>query len=323
MAEERNLAVARAEESDDTDSTKAELQRRMEEARESITQTVTEIKDTVANQYQAVRDTVTEALDWREQYRKRPVAFSIGALSAGFVLGYTVAGTFKDDDDDYEADDYPSYEQSDAFATTGAKPAKLSSSPYAERGLAKPAASPPTPLRSTQAAAGASYGSGSYEQSAPVQAAYDQSSAGTQEEAESNKPGLLERFKETRAYDKLQEEVSVLGDRFIEELSSVGRNVVLPALFAKVKDLFGVDLSNKQRGQGIGAVGAGTSGASASSGRSQSGGTGGGSTGTQGSYAAGSSQAAGSTGASASGGGGSSYATSENQGYQTPSPDRT
>src|ERR687893_786211 len=101
MAEERNLAVARAQDADDTDSTKAELQRRMEEARESITQTVTEIKDTVTNQYQAVRDTVTEALDWREQFRKRPVAFSIGAMSAGFILGYAVAGTFKGGDSDY------------------------------------------------------------------------------------------------------------------------------------------------------------------------------------------------------------------------------
>src|SRR4051812_34697952 len=124
MAEERNVGVARAVETDDTDSTKAELQRRMEEARESITQTVTEIKDTVANQYQAVRDTVTEALDWREQFRKRPVAFSIGALSAGFILGYTVAGTFKDDGSAYEEDDYPSYEESDAFSTTGATPAR-------------------------------------------------------------------------------------------------------------------------------------------------------------------------------------------------------
>jgi hypothetical protein len=213
MAEERNLGVARAAESDDTDSTKADLQRRMEEARESITQTVTEIKDTVANQYQAVRDTVTEALDWREQYRKRPVAFSIGALSAGFILGYTVAGTFKDDGSEYEEDDYPTYEQSDVYSTTGATPARLSSSPYAERGLAKPASSP-APQRVAQAAvASESYGGGAYEQSAPMKADYSQSSLDVQQEAEASKPGLIERFKETRAYDKLQEEVSVLGDR--------------------------------------------------------------------------------------------------------------
>ena len=55
MAEERNLGLARAPEpAGDADSTKAELQRRMEEARESISQTVTEIKETVVNQYQQV-----------------------------------------------------------------------------------------------------------------------------------------------------------------------------------------------------------------------------------------------------------------------------
>jgi hypothetical protein len=312
MAEERNLGVARAEESTDTDSTKAELQRRMEEARESITQTVTEIKDTVANQYQAVRDTVTEALDWREQFRKRPVAFSIGALSAGFIVGYAVAGTFADGDADseYTEDNYPSYEESDAYSTTGAAPAKLSSSPYAERGLARPASAPAASAPAPQAAASKAYDSTRYEQSSVSQALMSVSDSGTgAEEAESDKPGLIDRFKETRAYDKLQEEVSALGDRFIEELSSVGRNVVLPALFSKVKDLFGVDLANTQGGRSAAGTGS-------SAGRSQSG-VGSGSTGA-GSTSGG---AGGGTGTGASSGA-SSYATSENQSYQTPSTGR-
>jgi hypothetical protein len=288
----------------------------MEEARESITQTVTEIKDTVANQYQAVRDTVSEALDWREQYRKRPVAFSVGALSAGFILGYTVAGTFKGDDSAYEEDeDYPSYEESDAYATAGAAPQKLSATSYEEesRALRRAAvASTPKQRNAPQPAAVGAYGSTAYAQAAPVAADY----GAEEEEAEPKGPGLIERFKETRAYDKLQEEVSVLGDRFIEELSSVGQNVVLPALFAKVKELFGVDLSNKQRRQG-------KSIASSSSAGTATGGTGstGASTGTGATSA---SSSAGTGGSAATGsGGGSSYATSENRGYQTPSPDRT
>lgn len=306
MAEERNLAVARAEESDEVDSTKAELQRRMEEARESITQTVTEIKDTVANQYQSVKDTVTEALDWREQYRKRPVAFSIGALSAGFILGYSVAGTFKGDGSEYEEDEYPAYDESDAFSTTGAAPQKLSASSYEaeNRALRRPA-SYSAPSRGAQAVASGAHGSTQYEQAAPMPADY-----GTAEEEEADKPGLIERFKETRAYDKLQEEVGVLGDRFIEELSSVGRNVVLPALFSKVKELFGVDLSNKQ--QASSAQSAGARGASSSSGQAGTGSASG---------------ASASTGASAAGGGarggGSSYAASENRDYTASSPDRT
>jgi len=307
MAEERNLGVARAEESIDTDSTKAELQRRMEEARESITQTVTEIKDTVTNQYQAVRDTVTEALDWREQYRKRPVAFSIGALSAGFILGYAVGGTFSGDDEDaeYSGDNYPSYDESDAYTTTGATPAKLSSSPYAPRGLAG-AASAPASSPAPEASASKAYDSSRYEQPSASQALVTTGTSDTAAEAEPDKPSLMERFKETRAYDKLQEEVSSLGDRFIEELSNVGRTVVLPALFSKVRDMFGVDLSKTQSGQGTLSGGGGAS----TGGRGQ-GGTG--STGAGG----GTSRTGGDAGAGAS-----SYATSENQGYLTPSTGR-
>ena len=73
MAEERYLATARALDPDgDTDATKEELQRRMEEARESITETVSEIKETITNQYQNVRESISQTLDWREQYRRRP-----------------------------------------------------------------------------------------------------------------------------------------------------------------------------------------------------------------------------------------------------------
>ena len=94
MAQERNLATARAPEpaAADIDPTKEELQRRMEEARESITQTVSDIKETVTNQYQNVRESISQTLDWREQYRRRPVAFSAGALGVGFVVGYAVGG---------------------------------------------------------------------------------------------------------------------------------------------------------------------------------------------------------------------------------------
>ena len=93
MAEERNLGLARAPETaGDTDATKAELQRRMEEARESITQTVTEIKDTVVTQYQQVKDNISDTLDWREQYRRHTVPVTLGAVGVGLVLGYSVGG---------------------------------------------------------------------------------------------------------------------------------------------------------------------------------------------------------------------------------------
>src|ERR687890_321222 len=120
MAEERNLSLARATaEPADEDATKAELQRRMDEARESITHTVTEIKETVANQYQQVRETISDSLDWREQYRRRPLAFTIGAASVGLILGYSVAAAAPA----YDAgpDSRPSYRSGYEAASTTAQ----------------------------------------------------------------------------------------------------------------------------------------------------------------------------------------------------------
>ena len=288
MAEERNLAVARAVEDEagtagDEDSTKAELQRRMEEARESITQTVTEIKDTVANQYQAVRQSVTDALDWREQYRRRPVAWSVGALSVGFIVGYSLGGAFVGDGEDDE--DYLSYDE-DYESGSAAASGDARYSPYDSERVRSAA-----PAYAAQSVA-SGYGQRLSSPAPPQRVSDYQPAPGVESGAtEPEKPGLLERFKETRAYDRLQEEVSGLGDRLLDELSNVGQTVVLPMLFNKVKDMFGVDLSNKQQAQRSG--GTGTSGAStASTGGTQAGG---------------------------SGSGGSSYGTSENRGYGSSS----
>ena len=296
MAEERNLATVRAPESTDEDATKAELQRRMEEARESITQTVTEIKDTVTNQYQAVKESVTEALDWREQFRKRPIAFSVGALSVGFITGYCIAATFKGDGS-YDDDDTEDYE----LSATSASPA----SQYYRGDTAE---SRPSASRSyaAQAMTGGSYGSSP--------AAYSSMAADTQEDTsgeaeEPQGPGLLERFKSTKAYDRLEEEVGALGDRFINELSKTAQSVVLPALFSKVKELFGVDLSNKeseartsQRRSEDASTSASLSGGAQSSFAGVN----------RGASAAGASEGAANQPPAT---GGSSYATSENRGY--------
>jgi hypothetical protein len=102
MAEERTLGLARVQESAPEDVSKEELQRRMDEARDSISHTVTEIKETVANQVQAVKET----LDWREQFKKRPVAWSAGAAGVGFLVGYCVAATVKGEPERNEVTDY-------------------------------------------------------------------------------------------------------------------------------------------------------------------------------------------------------------------------
>ena len=107
MAEERNLATARATEATDEaeDPTKAAYQRQMEQARESITQTVAEIKDTVTTQYQNVRETISQSLDWREQYRRRPLPFTLGAVGVGLLVGYSVGGAVFGDEDEDELDE--------------------------------------------------------------------------------------------------------------------------------------------------------------------------------------------------------------------------
>ena len=197
MGEERTLAIARAREVKDDELSKEELQLRMEETRDSITQTVTDIKETVSQQYENVKD----ALDWREHFKKQPVAWSLGAAGVGFFVGYGIAACVKnyvEDDDDY---DYVSTRRS-----------------YASQPML-----------------------GEFQQEV---------SSGKAERTKTNGdqgPGLIERFKETRAFDRLQQEVGSLGDRLVEELSTTAQTVVLPALIRKIKELIGADLSDKSQ----------------------------------------------------------------------------
>jgi hypothetical protein len=86
--------------------TKAELQRRMDEARDSITETVSEIKTVVSQQYEEVRDTyetvkegVGEVLDWREQFERNPVVWGAGAVSVGILIGVGLAHLFDEEEE--------------------------------------------------------------------------------------------------------------------------------------------------------------------------------------------------------------------------------
>jgi hypothetical protein len=243
MAEERNLGLARApEDADDADSTKAELQRRMDEARESISQTVTEIKDTVVNQYQQVKDNISDTLDWREQYRRHTVPFTVGAFAVGALVGYGVMGAFTSDGDNYDEEE--AFDRIDAGF---------------DRAVARSYASAPVLGRSSSSVAEAGEDVGpetrpSYVGSYPASAARQPqgfasapSPAPEEEEEEEPKgPGMFERFKETKAYDKLQGELSTLGERFVEELSRTAQVVIVPALLGKLKDLIGIDLSTQR-----------------------------------------------------------------------------
>lgn len=74
---------------------KRQLQRQLERTRESLSETVGEIKETVDQEVRAVKKTVSSVLDYREQFQKEPLVWSLGALSAGFALGYTVGYAHK------------------------------------------------------------------------------------------------------------------------------------------------------------------------------------------------------------------------------------
>jgi len=192
MAEERNLGLARARDVGDEEPSKEVLQRRMDEARDSITNTVTEIKENVAQQVESVKD----ALDWREHFKKRPVAWSLGAAGVGFFVGYGLAAAISDDDE--PADRYV-----DSYAPK-------TSDTYA-RSLTGESLHP----------------------------------ASAKTNGKDEGPGILSRFKETSAYDRLSKEAGSLGDRVIDELSTTAHVVVLPFLLKKVKELVGLDLSEK------------------------------------------------------------------------------
>jgi len=204
MAEERTLGLARAREDYGEDVSKEELQRRMEEARDSITNTVTEIKENVAQQYETVKD----ALDWREHFKKAPVAWSLGAAGVGFFVGYGIAAAVAGD----EAD-------------------KLHYSSSAAHSLS----------------AGPAFSQRDFSQRAPSESF---STPATKTNGKNDGPGLLERFKDTSAYERLSKEAGALGDRLVEELSTTAQQVVLPALLKKIKTWIGVDLSAKSPSMG-------------------------------------------------------------------------
>jgi hypothetical protein len=75
---------------------KRELQRQMETTRQSVSETVGEIKETVNQQIAVAKQTVSGVLDYRDEFKKEPLVWSLGALSAGFALGYTMGYAHKE-----------------------------------------------------------------------------------------------------------------------------------------------------------------------------------------------------------------------------------
>src|SRR5438477_8946793 len=81
MARQPNSQIA-----NDKAPSKRDLQRQIGRTRESLTETVEEIKDTAEQGYASVKQTVSGVLDYRGEFQKEPLVWSLGALSAGFAL---------------------------------------------------------------------------------------------------------------------------------------------------------------------------------------------------------------------------------------------
>ena len=97
---------ATADETAEESPSKVELRRQMDAARESISDTVAEIKSVVVNQYEEVRDTVEtvraevgEVLDWRTEFERNPLVWGAGAVSIGILIGFGIAHAFDDEDE--------------------------------------------------------------------------------------------------------------------------------------------------------------------------------------------------------------------------------
>lgn len=85
----------RNQQTNDPEPTKRELERQMQRTRESLADTIGEIKATVEQEYASAKQTVSGVLDYREQFKEEPLVWSLGALSAGFALGYALGYAHK------------------------------------------------------------------------------------------------------------------------------------------------------------------------------------------------------------------------------------
>ena len=214
MAEERTLGLARAQDVTSEEPSKEALQRRLDETRDSISQTVTDIKETVANQVQAVKN----SLDWREQFKKRPVAWSAGALGVGFLTGYCIANAFKDDD-------YRRY--STAIDRYGDE-SKSYGYAYDE---------------SKSYAAQPVLGAASAGMSAP--GLQHKSGNGSEDHG----PGFFEKLANTQAYERVKDEAGNIGNALVQELANTAKTVVLPALITSLRNFIGGHLPNAQKSE--------------------------------------------------------------------------
>jgi hypothetical protein len=85
---------ARGPRSGDEELLKDDIRRRVEAARESVAEAVSEIREAATEKYESIKDAVAEC-DWRDEVKKHPAAWSLGALGVGLLAGCAVSGAIK------------------------------------------------------------------------------------------------------------------------------------------------------------------------------------------------------------------------------------
>ena len=92
---ERRTARTRAKPANGEELSKAELQREMQQTRESLAVTVEDIRETVNDQYQTVKETVSGVLDFRVVQERAPdleSRLALGGICARLHHGVRAQG---------------------------------------------------------------------------------------------------------------------------------------------------------------------------------------------------------------------------------------
>ncbi len=181
---------------------KDEIRRRLEETHESVKEAASEIKEAAMQGFVSVKDAVAD-FDWRDEVKKRPVAWSLGALGLGLLAGYAISGATKRAHDGE------------------GKRSHVPSEPHAN--VAHPII-------------GELHRSATEQQTAPARVEAEKKLA----------PATIKKSKERGASDRVRQELGSLRDRFIDEVSTIAHQILLPALIRKIREAISTNVSDKR-----------------------------------------------------------------------------
>jgi len=181
---------------------KDEIRRRLEETRESVKEAASEIREAATQGFVSAKDAVAD-FDWRDEVKKRPVAWSLGALGLGLLAGYAISGAAKRA---HDGEGKRKYEPSEPHAN-----------------VAHPII-------------GELHRSATEQPTAPARVEAEKKLA----------PGTIKESKERGASDRVRQELGSLRDRFIDEVSTIAHQFLLPALIRKIRAAISTNVSDKR-----------------------------------------------------------------------------